>query len=111
LHDRSAAALRHHTPPEFRANWIWLFPQPRYMRLYRKTERSSAMWRDPLFVVVAVAVCVVVVILAIGIGGFAKGGDFNRKHANRLMRYRIAAQAVAVVLILIFVAVRQLGGN
>ena len=35
-----------------------------------------------------------------GIGGFAKGGDFNRKHANRIMRYRIYAQFVAVLLIL-----------
>ena len=38
-----------------------------------------------------------------GIGGFARGGDFNRKHANRIMRYRIAAQLVAVLLILLFV--------
>ena len=35
----------------------------------------------------------------VGIGGFAKGGDFNRKHANRIMRYRIIAQAVAVIII------------
>lgn len=68
------------------------------------------MWQDPLFILVAVACLVVVVILMIGIGGFAKGGDFNRKHANRLMRYRIAAQAVAVLVILIFVFVRG-GGN
>jgi len=40
----------------------------------------------------------VVFILMLGIGGFAKGGEFNRKHANRLMRYRIYAQAVAVAL-------------
>jgi len=36
----------------------------------------------------------------VGIGGFAKGGDFNRKHANRIMRYRIYAQFVTVLLIL-----------
>ena len=41
----------------------------------------------------------------VGIGGFAKGGDFNRKHANRIMRYRIIGQAVAVMLILLFVYV------
>ena len=29
----------------------------------------------------------------VGIGGFARGGEFNRKHANRIMRYRIMAQA------------------
>lgn len=69
------------------------------------------MWKDPLFILVVVACLVVVIILMIGIGGFAKGGDFNRKHANRLMRYRIAAQAVAVLVILVFVFFRSGGGN
>ena len=59
------------------------------------------MFSDPLFIVVAVAVLLVLFILLTGIGGFAKGGDFNRKHANRIMRYRIYAQFVAVVLILV----------
>lgn len=45
----------------------------------------------------------------LGIGGFAKGGEFNRKHANRLMRYRIYAQAVAVALLLLFLYIRSKG--
>ncbi|MCE2522701.1 MAG: twin transmembrane helix small protein [Rhodobacteraceae bacterium] len=57
----------------------------------------------PLFVIATIAVLVVLVILMIGIGGFARGGDFNRKHANRVMRLRILAQAAAVVLILLAV--------
>jgi len=69
------------------------------------------MWQDPLFVLVALACFAVLVVLMIGIGGFAKGGDFNRKHANRLMRYRIIAQAIAVVLILAFVFFRRMGGS
>lgn len=67
------------------------------------------MLNDPLFIVVAIAVLVVLVILLTGIGGFAKGGDFNRKHANRIMRYRIYAQAVAIVLILLYVLIRRGG--
>ena len=67
------------------------------------------MLNDPLFIVVAICVLAVVVILMIGIGGFARGGDFNRKHANRLMRYRIIAQAIAVVVILAFVYIRSGG--
>lgn len=66
---------------------------------------------DPLFLLAALAAFAVLVILMFGIGGFAKGGDFNRKHANRIMRYRIIAQAVAVVLIVLFVWLRGKSGN
>ena len=59
---------------------------------------------DPLFIAAAIAALLVLGVLMVGIGGFAKGGEFNRRHANRLMRYRIIAQFVAVVLILAFVA-------
>ncbi len=68
------------------------------------------MANDPLFIVMAIACIGVLIILLIGIGGFAKGGDFNRKHANRIMRYRIYAQFVAVLLILAFVFFRRMGG-
>ena len=68
------------------------------------------MSNDPLFIVVVIAVLIVVGVLLTGIGGFAKGGDFNRKHANRIMRYRIYAQAVAIALILLFVYLRRSGG-
>ena len=67
------------------------------------------MLQDPLFYVVAAACILVLIILMVGVGGFAKGGDFNRKHANRIMRYRIGAQFVAVVLIILFVLIRRSG--
>ena len=66
---------------------------------------------DPLFIIASLAVLGVAAILLIGIGGFAKGGDFNKKHANRLMRYRIYAQFGAVVLIVAFAWLRTRGGN
>ncbi len=69
----------------------------------------SGLASDPLFWVVALASLAVLAILVIGIGGFAKGGEFNRKHANKLMRWRIAAQFLAVVLILGFVWLRRGG--
>lgn len=59
------------------------------------------MFTDPLTLIAVLLCLVVLIILAIGIGGFAKGGAFNRKHSNRLMRYRIIAQAVAVIFIVI----------
>lgn len=65
------------------------------------------MLNDPFFIIVLIAVLAVAVILMIGIGGFARGGDFNRKHANRVMRWRLYAQAFAVALMVAFILVRQ----
>ncbi|WP_323772277.1 twin transmembrane helix small protein [Antarctobacter sp.] len=64
------------------------------------------MANDPLFIVVAVAMLAVLAVLLFGIGSFAKGGAFNKKYANKAMRWRIAAQFIAVVLILLFVWIR-----
>lgn len=58
---------------------------------------------DPLFILVVLSMAAVTVILIIGIGGFGRGGEFNRKYANKLMQLRIAAQFVAVLIILAFV--------
>ena len=66
------------------------------------------MTDDPLFYVIALAMLAVLAILATGIGGFAKGGDWNRRHGNRMMRWRLIAQAGAVALIMLFV---WLGGR
>ena len=64
------------------------------------------MFEAPLFAIVMLAVFAVLVVLMIGLGGFAGGGAFNKNNANRLMRYRILAQFVAVVLIVVFVWLR-----
>lgn len=64
------------------------------------------MTKDPLFIVIAIVMLGVVAVLLFGIGSFAKGGEFNRKYANKAMRLRIAAQFVAVLLILLFVWLR-----
>ena len=61
------------------------------------------MRNDPLFLVAAFACLAVVVVLLVGVGGFARGGAFNRKYANKIMRLRLLSQFVAVVLIVTFV--------
>ncbi len=61
---------------------------------------------DPLYYAMIFAILVVFVVLMVGLGAFTKGGEFNRKHSNRLMRYRIIAQAVAIGMILLFVILR-----
>jgi len=64
---------------------------------------------DPLFYLVLFAVLIVAGILLLGIGTFGRGGEFNKKYANKIMRWRIGAQFIAVVLILFYVWAR--GGN
>ena len=68
------------------------------------------MAQDPLFIVVVLSMAVVAMILMIGIGGFGRGGEFNRKYSNKLMRMRILAQFIAVILILLFVWIARGGG-
>lgn len=65
---------------------------------------------DPLFILVAIACLAVLTILAMGIGTSARGGEAAGKKANKFMRWRIYAQAVAVALILLFVLLRRSGG-
>ena len=62
------------------------------------------MASSPMFWVAAIACLAVGVVLILGIGAFAKGGEFNKKNANKLMRLRLILQFVAVIFILVFVA-------
>ncbi len=64
---------------------------------------------DPLFWLMAVSVLIVLGILMWGMGSFGKGGEYNRKHANKIMRWRIGAQLFAVIMILLFVYLRGEG--
>ena len=54
-------------------------------------------------VIVIVACLLVLIVLMIGLGGFTFGGEFNRKYANKIMRLRILLQAIAILLIILFV--------
>ncbi|HWL55085.1 MAG TPA: twin transmembrane helix small protein [Paracoccus sp. (in: a-proteobacteria)] len=64
------------------------------------------MHDKPLLILLAICCLAVVVILATGIGGFARGGEFNRRNGNRLMRWRIIAQAIAVAVFLLYLWAR-----
>jgi hypothetical protein len=63
-----------------------------------------------LFTLAVIACIAVLIILMIGLGGFAGGGAFNKKNANKLMRYRIGAQFLAVLIILLYVLLRPDAG-
>ena len=64
---------------------------------------SQSLTENPLFIFVIIACFAVLLVLMVGIGGFSKGGKFNKKYSNKLMRLRILLQALAVIIILIFV--------
>lgn len=69
------------------------------------------MLSDPLFIIVALACLGVALILILGISTFGKEGRDNARRSNKLMRWRIIAQFVAVLLILLFVYIRGQGGQ
>lgn len=67
------------------------------------------MMSDPLFLVILLLVAAVFGVLVLGLGSFGKGGETNRRHANKLMRWRLGLQLGAVVLIVLFVWLRGQG--
>jgi hypothetical protein len=45
-------------------------------------------------------------ILATGLIGMARGGEFNQRYGNKLMRWRIGMQAIAIVFLALAVLTR-----
>ena len=62
-----------------------------------------------LIILLALAMGGVLLVLLVGVGAMARGGDFNRRNANKLMRWRVILQLVAVVLFLLLVLALQKG--
>lgn len=62
-----------------------------------------------LFVLIPVALLGTLGILGVGIYSLAKGGEFSKAYSNKLMRWRVTAQAVAIALLLILVLVLSQG--
>jgi hypothetical protein len=54
-----------------------------------------------LIVLIVLSGLSVLAVLALGIVSMVRGGEFNRKHGNRLMQARVALQGVAVALLAI----------
>ena len=51
-------------------------------------------------IILAVALLAVAGILGWGVLTMARGGEYNVKNSNRIMRYRIIFQAIALIIIL-----------
>ena len=71
--------------------------------MYCITPKGFSMITENAHIFVMVVCLLVVIVLMIGLGGFAFGGEFNKKYANKLMRLRILLQAMAILLIIFFV--------
>ena len=54
------------------------------------------------FIIITVLIAVLIVLL-IGIISMLKGGEFNKRWGNKLMRARVALQGLAIILILLTV--------
>lgn len=48
------------------------------------------------FILMIVAMVAVALTLIVGIVGMIKGGEFNEKYGNKLMRWRVILQGVAL---------------
>ncbi|MEC7211896.1 MAG: twin transmembrane helix small protein [Pseudomonadota bacterium] len=54
-------------------------------------------------IILFAALAIVAGILGWGVLTMARGGEYNIKNSNRIMRYRIIFQAIALVVILILI--------
>ena len=53
-----------------------------------------------VFIVLIFILLATVGVLFLGLFSMARGGEFNRKYGNKLMRFRVAFQALAILLVL-----------
>ena len=52
-------------------------------------------------VLVGLAALITLGILVAGMGSMIRGGEFNQKYGNKLMQWRVVAQAVALGLVML----------
>ena len=55
---------------------------------------------DPLNLLIYACLFIVVSILAFGIYALFRGGDFGRSYSNKLMRLRVLAQFITVLVLM-----------
>ena len=56
---------------------------------------------DVLPYLIGAALAATLGVLAVGVFAMLRGGEFNRKYGNKLMRLRVGMQALAIVLLLL----------
>jgi ABC-type glycerol-3-phosphate transport system permease component len=55
-----------------------------------------------VFALLIIAMMITLGVLLLGLFSMARGGEFNKRNANKFMRWRVIAQGIAILLFIIF---------
>ena len=61
-----------------------------------------------LLVLIIIALAVTLAVLGLGVVSMLRGGEFNRRYGNLLMRARIITQGVTILLVVLFFLIERL---
>ncbi len=67
------------------------------------------MMNNVILILLAITLAAVVIVLVTGVVGMARGGDFNARYGNKLMRVRVLLQGLAIVLFILLVVTSSRG--
>lgn len=62
-------------------------------------------------ILVGIATLAVAVVLIIGLYSLYRGGDFARSYSNKIMRLRVVAQFIAIIVIMLVLFIFGRGGG
>jgi hypothetical protein len=62
-----------------------------------------------VFTLLIAAMAITLLVLLMGVFSMARGGEFAKRNSNRLMRWRVIMQGVAILLFVIFMMVWHRG--
>lgn len=65
-----------------------------------------AAMTDILLILLIVFMVLALGSLLVGVFAMGKGGDFNKKNSNKLMRYRVLFQGLAIVCFVLYLLAR-----
>lgn len=55
-----------------------------------------------LLILIIIGIFITAGIMFVGVASMSKGGDFNKKHGNKLMQARIISQFATLALVLLY---------
>lgn len=64
-----------------------------------------------VFILIPIGLLATAIILGVGLYSLAKGGAFAKENSNKLMRLRVAAQAVTIAIMMLFLWLVSNGGS